>query len=140
MTRKLCEIEIPVHITKALSGLSHVYIISMLLSHYMILIIQNILPLKSKYLLSRILHTHTHTHTHTKFADPYSIPGAFQVELVLKNPLANTGHLKDLGSIIGSGDPLEEEMEPHSNILWRSLWTEELVRLQSMGPQKVEHD
>ena len=38
-------------------------------------------------------------------------------------------------------DPLEKEMATHSNILvWRIPWTEELVRLQSMGLQKVRHD
>ena len=38
-------------------------------------------------------------------------------------------------------DPLEKEMATHSNILvWRIPWTEELVRLQSMGLQRVRHD
>ena len=41
---------------------------------------------------------------------------------------------KDMGSIPGSEDLLEEEMETHSTILaWRIPWTEEPVRLQSMG-------
>ena len=38
-------------------------------------------------------------------------------------------------------DPLEKEMETHSNILaWRIPWTEERARLQSMGLQRVRHD
>ena len=33
-------------------------------------------------------------------------------------------------------DPIEEGMASHSSILaWRIPWTEELGRLQSMGPQ-----
>ena len=35
---------------------------------------------------------------------------------------------------LGQGDPLEEEMATHSNILaWRIPWTEEPGRLQSMN-------
>ena len=35
---------------------------------------------------------------------------------------------------LGQKDPLEKGMAPHSSILaWRSLWTEELGGLQSMG-------
>ena len=36
-------------------------------------------------------------------------------------------------------DPLEKEMATHSSILaWRIPWTEELVRLQSMGSQELD--
>ena len=42
---------------------------------------------------------------------------------------------------LGWEDPLEEEMATHSSILaWRIPWTEEPVRLQSMGSQRVGHD
>ena len=35
---------------------------------------------------------------------------------------------------LGGEDPLEEEMATHSsNLAWKSPWTEELGRLQSMG-------
>ena len=35
---------------------------------------------------------------------------------------------------LGQKDPLEKGLAPHSSILaWRSLWTEELGGLQSMG-------
>ena len=38
-------------------------------------------------------------------------------------------------------DPLEEEMAIHSSILaWKTPWTEELGRLQSMGFQRVRHN
>ena len=38
-------------------------------------------------------------------------------------------------------DPLEEEMATHSNILaWEIPWTEEPVRLQSTGSQRVGHN
>ena len=40
----------------------------------------------------------------------------------------------DLGSIPGSGRPLEEEMATLSSILaWRIPWTKEPVELQPMG-------
>ena len=42
---------------------------------------------------------------------------------------------------LGLEDPLEEEMATHSNILaWKSPWTEEQSRVQSIGLQRVRHD
>ena len=42
---------------------------------------------------------------------------------------------------LGQEDPLEKEMATHSNLLaWEIPWTEEPVRLQSMGLQRVRHD
>ena len=36
--------------------------------------------------------------------------------------------------------PLEKGMATHSSVLaWRIPWTEEPVRLQSVGSQRVEH-
>ena len=44
---------------------------------------------------------------------------------------------QSLGSIPGTGDPLEEEMETHSCILaWRIPWIEETGGLQSMWSPK----
>ena len=41
---------------------------------------------------------------------------------------------------LGLEDPLEEEMAMHSSILaWEIPWTEEPGRLQSTGPERVEH-
>ena len=58
--------------------------------------------------------------------------------LVVKNPLANAGDIRDLGSIPGSGRPPGEGMATHSNILaWRIPWTEEPGGLWSIGPQRV---
>ena len=45
------------------------------------------------------------------------------------------------GQSLGWEDLLEKGMATHSSILaWRSPWTEEPDRLQSMGSQKVGHD
>jgi len=42
---------------------------------------------------------------------------------------------------LGWEDPLEKKIATHSSIpTWRSPWTEEPGRLQSMGSQKVRHD
>ena len=41
---------------------------------------------------------------------------------------------------LGREDPLEKEIATHSNVLaWRTSWTQELGRLQSMGSQRVSH-
>ena len=64
-----------------------------------------------------------------------------QVALVVKNLPANAGDVRDVGSIPGSEDPLEEGMATHSSILvWRIPWTEEPGGLWSMGLQRVGHD
>ena len=48
---------------------------------------------------------------------------------MVKNSLANAGDPRDVGSIIGSEDPLEKEMAIHSSILaWEIPWTEEPVQ------------
>ena len=40
---------------------------------------------------------------------------------------------------LGQEDPLEKEMATHSSILtWRTPWTEEPGRLQSMGSQESD--
>ena len=42
---------------------------------------------------------------------------------------------------LGWGDPLEKEMATHSSTrAWKTPWTEESSRLQSMGSQRVGHD
>ena len=61
--------------------------------------------------------------------------------LIVKNPLANAGDIRDAGSIAGLEDPLEEAMATYSSVLaWRIPWTEEPAGLQSVGSQKVGHD
>ena len=42
---------------------------------------------------------------------------AFQVVLVVKNPLSNAGDTRDAGSIPGSARYLEKEMATHSSTL-----------------------
>ena len=67
----------------------------------------------------------------------YPVTWASQVALVVKNLPANAGNVRDLGSIPGLEDPLEEGMATHSSILvWRIPWTEEPGGLQSMELQK----
>ena len=61
--------------------------------------------------------------------------------IVVKNPFASVGDIRDMGSIPGSEDPLEEGMVTHSSILaWRIPWAEQPGRLQSTGLQTVEDD
>ena len=46
----------------------------------------------------------------------------------------NAGDLRDLSSILGQKDPLEEGMATHSSILaWRIPWTEEPGGLRFQG-------
>ena len=62
--------------------------------------------------------------------------GASQVALVVKNPPASAGDTRDLGSMPGREDPLEEGTATHSGILsWRTPWTEEPGGLQFIGLQ-----
>ena len=73
---------------------------------------------------------------------------ASQVVLVVKNPLANAGNVRDVGSIPGLGRSPEGEHNsnpprppPTPSILaWRIAWTEEHGELQSMRSQRVRHD
>ena len=73
---------------------------------------------------------------------------ASQVVLVVKNPLANAGNVKDVGSIPGLGRSPEggrnSNPPPHppspSILAWRIPWTEEPGGLQSMRSQRVRHD
>ena len=60
---------------------------------------------------------------------------------MIKNPPAVQETEETWVPSLGGEDPLEESMTIHSSILaWRVPWTEEPGRLQSMGPQRVEHD
>ena len=60
-----------------------------------------------------------------------------QVVLVVKNPPANTGDVKDPWvRSLGQEDPLEEEMATHSSVrAWRIPWTEEPGGLQDIESQ-----
>ena len=66
---------------------------------------------------------------------------ASQVVLVVKNPSANAGDVRDAVQSLGWEDPLEEGMATNSSILALSIpWTEEPDGLQPMGSQRVRHD
>ena len=59
--------------------------------------------------------------------------------LVVKNPPANAGDIRDAGLILGLEDPLEKGMATYSSILaWIIPWTEEPDRLQSMESHRVK--
>ena len=64
----------------------------------------------------------------------------FLGELVIKNPPAKAGDMRDRFWSLDWEDPLEEGMATHSSILtWRILWTEEPGGLQSIALQRVKH-
>ena len=64
-----------------------------------------------------------------------------KVVLVVKKTPANTGDVRDLGSIPRWGRSLEEGRATYLSILaWRTLWTEEPGGLQSIGLQRAGHD
>ena len=68
---------------------------------------------------------------------------ASHVALVVKNPPANAGEVRDLGlSLIPRlGRSLGEgNGNPFQYCCWRIPWTEEPGGLQCMGLQRVEHD
>ena len=66
--------------------------------------------------------------------------GSSQVVLVVKNPPANEGDMRDMGSVPGLRRSPGEGHGTHSSILaWRIPWTEEPGGLQS-ELQRVGHD
>ena len=59
---------------------------------------------------------------------------------MVKNLYANAGDLRDVGSIPGRDDPLEEGMTTHSSVLAsRISQKEEPGRLRSVGSQRIRH-
>ena len=66
-----------------------------------------------------------------------SFPGSAS----LKQSTYNAGDARDSGSIVGQGEPLEEEMMAQSGILaWKIPWTKEPGGLQSTGSQRIRHN
>ena len=60
---------------------------------------------------------------------------------VVKNPPTMQESQERQVQSLGQEDPLEVGMATHSSILaWRTPWTEEPGRLQSIGLQRVGHD
>ena len=61
--------------------------------------------------------------------------------LEVKNPPANAGDVRDVGSIPESGrSPGEGHGNPLQARAWRIPWTEEPAGLQSTGSQRVGQD
>ena len=59
---------------------------------------------------------------------------------MVKNLPTNSGDIRDVGSIPGSGrSPGGGHGNPLQYFAWRVSWTEEPGRLQSMGLQRVGH-
>ena len=70
--------------------------------------------------------------------EPLNKNNHMQVVLVVKNPPANAGDIRD---ILGREDPLEEGLATHSSIPEGEFpWTEEPGRLQSIGLRRVGRD
>ena len=58
--------------------------------------------------------------------------------LIVKNPSANAGDLRDVSSIPGQKEPLGKGMATHSSILAKRItWTEEPGGLEYMGSHRV---
>ena len=73
--------------------------------------------------------------------NPGGFPGGFPAGAVVKNPPANAGDSRDVGSVPGLGRSPEKEIATHSSIFaWKIPWTEDPGRLWSMGLQRVGHD
>ena len=82
------------------------------------------------------------SHSHVQFlATLWTAAWASHVVLVVKNPPANSGDLRDTGWIPGSEDPLEEDWQVTPVVLpGESSWTEEPGGPQFIGSQRVGHD
>ena len=66
---------------------------------------------------------------------------ASQVVLVVKNPLASAGDIKDRVQSLGQEDPLKKGMATHSSVLaWETPRTEEPGGLQSIRLQRVRYN
>ena len=68
----------------------------------------------------------------------YFFPKVSQVALVVKNPPANAGNIRDQVQSLDWEDPLEESMATHSSVLaWKIPRREEPHGLQSLGSQRA---
>ena len=75
------------------------------------------------------------------FPCPYTVPGASQVALVVKNLPANAGDMRRGFNPWVRKIPWRRKWATHSSILaWRIPWTEEPGGLQSIGSQRVGQD
>ena len=77
----------------------------------------------------------------TQCSNPQCLKVILQVVLVVKNPPANAGDIRDVSSIPRWGRSPGEGMATHSSILaWRIPWIEEPGELQSVESQRVRQD
>ena len=84
---------------------------------------------------------HIHTHLYIKQITNKDLLRASQVAQVVKNPPANTGDARGVGSIPGSGRfPWAGNGTPRSMPVWKISWAEKRGRLLSTGPQRFRHD
>ena len=60
-----------------------------------------------------------------------------QVTLVVKNPSANAGNIRDTGSVLGSEEPLEWQPTP---VFLPGESHEQRSPTSSIGSQRVGHD
>ena len=82
--------------------------------------------------------SYSHPPTQSHFV---SQPDDFPVAPMVKNPPANAGHTKVVGSVPGSGTSSGGGHATHSSILARKIpGTGESDGLQSIGPQRVGHN
>ena len=67
---------------------------------------------------------------------------ASQLVLIIKNPAANAGKIRDNRfKSLGQEDHLEDKIASHSSVLaWRIPWIEEPGGLHSMRSQRAGHD
>ena len=66
---------------------------------------------------------------------------ASQVALVVKNPSANTGDIRDEGWMPGLGrSPGGGHSNPHQYSCLENLMARGAARLQTMGSHRVRHD
>ena len=73
------------------------------------------------------------------FICSYPLNGASQFVLVVKNLLANAGNIRDMDSVRGWKDSLEEGTATHSSILaWRIPWTEKPGGLRPRGHRELD--
>ena len=92
-------------------------------------------------LVSLLRLTSNFTTYKTKKYKPRDKTGAWQMVLVIKNLLASAGDVRDIGLISGMGRSPGGGHATHSSILaWRIPWTEDPIRLQSTGSQRVGHN
>jgi len=87
------------------------------------------------YLVTKTTSHFTFGHSHLDVSTTYFFPGgASGKKIKYNNPVANAGEVRDMGSIPGQEDLLEEGRATYSSILaWRMIWTEEPGGLLSIG-------